>query len=75
MHSSVLGLDFHLHDESLHLYHPATQQWIPTPEEAAEARADQEALTRQQETARAEAVEVEIAALRAELARRQGNHP
>ena len=86
-HSSVLDLDFHLHEERLHLYHPPTQQWIPTPEQAAEVRADQEALARQQETARvdqeararqqetarAEAAEAEIAALRAELARRRGN--
>ena len=76
VHSSVLGLDFHLHEESLHLYHPATQQWIPTSEEAAEARADQEALARQQEAARAEqeAARAEQEAARADqeaLARQQ----
>lgn len=76
VHSSVLGLDFHLHLDDVRLYNPTTQQWVLTPEEAAEARADQEsaradqeALTRQQETARAEAAEAEAAALRAELAR------
>lgn len=76
VHSSVLGLDFHLHLDDLRLYNPVTQQWVLTPEEAAEARADQEASARQQESARAdqestraEAAEAEVAALRAELAR------
>lgn len=54
VHSSVLGLDFHLHLDDLRLYNPVTQQWVLTPEEAAEARADQEASARQQETARAD---------------------
>lgn len=76
VHSSVLGLDFHLHLDDLRLYNPVTQQWVLTSEEMAEARADQEsaradqeAFARQQETARAEAAEAEAAALRAELAR------
>lgn len=54
VHSSVLGLDFHLHLDDVRLYNPATQQWVLTPEEAAEARADQEASARQQESARAD---------------------
>ena len=54
VYSSVLGLDFHLRFSELHLYHRATRQWIPTPEEAAEARAKQETLARQQEAARAD---------------------
>ena len=69
VHSSVLGLDFHLHLDDVRLYNPARQQWVLTPEEAASARADQEAIARQQETTRAEAAEAETAALRAELAR------
>ena len=76
VHSSVLGLDFHLHLDDVRLYNPVTQQWVLTPGEAAEARADQEASARQQESARAdqesaraEAAEAEVAALRAELAR------
>ena len=76
VHSSVLGLDFYLRFSELHLYHRVTRQWVPTPEEAAEARAEQEMLARQQETARAdqetaraEASEAEVAALRAELDR------
>ena len=61
VHSSVLGLDFHLHLDDVRLYNPVTQQWVLTPEEAAEvradresARADQEASARQQESARAD---------------------
>ena len=54
VHSSVLGLNFHLHLDDVRLYNPVTQQWVLTPEEAAEARADQEAFARQQETARAD---------------------
>lgn len=72
VHSSVLGLDFHLHLDDVRLYNPTTQQWVLTPEEAAETRADQEAVARQQETARADAAEAEAAALRAELARLRG---
>ena len=75
VYSSVLGLDFHLRFSELHLYHRATRQWIPTPEEATEARAEAEGLARRQETARAEAAEAEVAALRAELDRLRGNHP
>lgn len=61
IHSSVLGLDFHLHLDDVRLYNPGTQQWVLTPEEAAEVRADQESTradqevsARQQETARAD---------------------
>ena len=53
VHSAVLGLDFHLHLDDVRLYNPVEQQWVLTPEEAAEARADQEASARQQESARA----------------------
>ncbi|MXV82244.1 Uma2 family endonuclease [Candidatus Poribacteria bacterium] len=54
VHSSILGLDFHLHLDDLRLYNPVTQQWVLTPEAAAEARADQEASARQQASARAD---------------------
>ena len=47
VHFSVLGLDFHLHLDDVRLYNPVTQQCVLTPEEAAEARADQEAIARQ----------------------------
>ncbi len=53
VYSSVLGLDFHLRFSEVHLYHRETRQWIPTPEEAAEAHAKLETLARQQEAARA----------------------
>ena len=76
VHSSVLGLAFHLHLDDVRLYNPAARQWVLTPAEAAEARADQEsaradqeAIARRQETVRAEAAEADAAALRAELAR------
>lgn len=62
VHSSVLGLDFHLHFEELQLYHPGTQQWILTPEEDAEARAEQEAVARRE-------AEAEVARLQAEIER------
>lgn len=76
VHSSVLGLDFHLDLDDVRLYNPVTEQWILTSGEAAEARAEEatarvaeEASARQQASARAEAAEAEVAALRAELAR------
>lgn len=71
--SSVLGLDFHLFPEDLQLYDPSTQAWLLPPEEAAEARVEQETRARQQAEDRAAAAEAEAADLRAELARLRGN--
>ena len=72
LHSSVLGLDFHLHLDDLRLYDRELNQWLLTPEEAADARAEQETLARRQADARAAAAEAELAELRAELARLRG---
>ena len=52
--SSALGLDFHLLPRDLQLYDPSTQKWLLTPEEAAEARTEQETRARQQAEARTE---------------------
>ena len=60
VHSAVLGLTLHLQPEVLQFYEPVTEQWLQTPEEAAEDRA--------------EAAAAEAAHLRAELDRLRGNH-
>ena len=60
VHSATLGLALHLQPDALQFYDPATEEWLQTPEEAAEARA--------------EAAEAEVAHLRAELDRLRGNH-
>ena len=87
LHSAVLGLDFHLHLDDLRLYDPEEGEWVLAPEEAAEARAEQETTARRHADARAEqeviarrhadaraaAAEAEVAELRAELARLRGN--
>ena len=62
VHSSILGLDFHSLAEGLGIYNPVADEWLQTPEEIAEARAEQEA------TARLKA-EAEVAQLREELER------
>ena len=54
LHSSVLGLDFHVGDLGLGIYDPAAGDWVQTAAESAMARAEMEAIARQQETARAE---------------------
>jgi len=73
--SSALALDFHLLPGDLQLYDPATRKWLLTPEEAAEARTEQEIRARQQaeartteETKRAEQAEARTAAAEAEAA-------
>ena len=80
LHSAVLGLDFHLHLDDVRLYAPEKDEWVLTPEEAADARAEQEAIARRHADARAEQeaiarqqAEAEVAELRAELARLRGN--
>ena len=55
--SSVLGLEFHLFPEDLQIYDPSTRAWLLTPEEAAEAQAEQETRARQQAEDRAEQAE------------------
>ena len=57
IHSDVLGLDFHIRERRLAVYNPIGRQWLQTPAEAAEARAEQEASARQKEIARAETAE------------------
>ena len=63
--SSVLGLDFRLQDGEIRIYDPISSEWVQTlaeRTEIAEARAEQEA-------ARAENAEAEVALLREEIAR------
>ena len=64
IHSDVLGLDFHIRERRLGIYNPVEQQWLQTPAEAAEARAEQEAIARQK-------AEQEVEQLRAQLTRLQ----
>jgi Uma2 family endonuclease len=83
--SEVLGLELRLEGDRLRLYDPRDRRWLLTPSELAvarqdaEARANAEAAARQGAEARAESeaaarreLEVEVARLRAELARRNG---
>ena len=69
VHSDVLGLDFHIRDRRLAVYNPVGEQWLQTPTEQhaaraenAEARAEQETITRQK-------AEEEVKRLREQLAR------
>ena len=64
VHSDVLGLDFHIRDRRLGVYDPVAAQWLQTPVEKAETRAEQEAIARQK-------AEEEVERLREELARLQ----
>ena len=74
--SVTLGVSFHLLDEGLAVYDEATGEWLQTPAEAAEHRAEQEATARaeaeaarqQEADARAEA-DAEVSRLREELER------
>ncbi len=81
--SFALGLELYLLPAGgLRFYVPTTQQWLLMPEEAAEARAEQETRARQQAEeqaqqaeARAEQAETELADLQAELAQLRRNAP
>ena len=65
LHSDVLGLDFHIRERRLAVYDPVEAQWIQTPAEVAEARAEQEAIARQQAEAEVERLREQIARLQA----------
>ena len=67
LYSSVLGLAFHIRDEGLGIYDPVAREWLQTPAEAAETRAEQEASARQK-------AEAEVAELREQLERLQARH-
>ena len=74
LHAPALGLDFHVSDAGLNIYDPVTGEWLQTPVESALARAAEEVIAREAETARAEreaaarqAAEAEVARLREEL--------
>ena len=80
--STTLGLELHPRGESLRLFDPESQRWLPTPQEetvarrAAEARAAVEAAARQVAEGRIaaaakarQAAEAQVAAVEAELAR------
>ena len=68
LHSPVLGLDFHVRDEGLGIYDPVVREWLQTPAETAETRAEQETVARQTAETRAEqeAVARQTAETRAE---------
>ena len=69
-HSPVLGLDICWDRERIRLRDPATDEFIPTPEEAA-ARADTDAARADAAEARADAAEAELDILREQLRRLQ----
>jgi Uma2 family endonuclease len=64
IHSDVLALDFHIRERRLGIYDRVGGQWLQTPAENAEARAEQEAIARQK-------AEEEVKRLREQLARAQ----
>ena len=67
--SVTLGVSFHLLDEGLAVYDEAAGQWLQTPAEAAEQRAEQEAAARAREAAARAEAEAEASRLREELER------
>ena len=80
LRSSALGLDFHVSDVGLDfdveavglgVYDPALDKWLQTPAESAVTRAELAENRVEQETARAENAEAEVARLREALARLQ----
>ena len=70
IHSDVIGLDFVIQEGRLRVYDPMGGEWLQTPAEMQAARADREAIARQQQHARAENAEAraENAEARAENA-------
>ena len=66
LHSERLALDFVQIGEALRLYNPATDEFLPTPQEQAE-RTEAEARRAETEVRRAEEAEAEVARLRAEI--------
>ena len=83
LHSEQLGLDLVQQGETLRLFNPVRQEFLPTNREQAQRadaearRADSEARRADQEAAGKQAAEAEIARLRAELAalRNRGQEP
>ena len=78
LYTSALNSGFPADVAGLGIYDPVGEAWLQTAAEAAtaraetaEARAEEEAIARQQETARAETAEAEAARLRAKLERLQ----
>ena len=70
LHSATPNLDFPAEVMGLGIYDPVGEAWLQTPAESALARAEIEAIARQEEAARAEAAEAraETAETRAEQA-------
>ena len=70
IHSDVLGLDFHIQERRLAVYDPVSEEWLQTPAEAAEMRAEMQAARAETAEARAEmqAARAETAEARAETA-------
>ena len=87
IHSDVLGLDFVIQERRLRVYEPVRGEWLQTPAEAHAARAEREAIARQQQMTRAEnaaaraeketiarqKAEAEVERLREQLTRLQAN--
>ena len=76
IHSDVLDLDFHIRERRLAVYDPVEGQWLQTPVETAERRAETAEAHAEEQEARAEqeATRAETAEARAEqeaIARRQ----
>ena len=80
IHSDILGLDFHIREQRLAVYDPVGAEWLQTPSETAEARAEQEATRAETAEAHAEReaiarqqAEEEVKRLREQLARAQAH--
>ena len=65
--SVTLGVSFHLLDDGLAVYDAAMGQWLQTPAEAAEQRAEQEAAARAEAEAETSRLREEIERLKARL--------
>ena len=61
LHSSSLGLDFHLRDEGLGIYDPVANEWVRTRVEAEAIRADTAEARTAQEATRADTAEARTA--------------
>ena len=73
IHSDVLGLDFHIRERRLAVYDPVEGQWLETPVEAAERRAETAEIRAEQEAIARQKAEEELKRLQEQLARSQAH--
>ena len=73
IHADVLGLDFHIRERRLGIHDPVESQWLQTPAEKAERRADTAEARAAQEVSARQKAEEEVKRLREQLARSQAH--